>query len=285
MTLQITKVETPKSKYAVKCPYTMEPEGLTIHETGNVATAMAEISYMLGNERETSYHFAIDDERAVQGLPLNRNGWHAGDGGSGFGNRKTIGLEHCFNWTGGRTTRNHAVFEEKYQKAIKNGIELAAQLFVMYPKWGVPESGKNIWRHYDHSKKNCPQRMIEENYWTVYVHLVKVRFLELIDKPIVAGEKVVAKKPVPAKPIVKPVVKEGGILNMNGTFVAKEQILVRDSPSTGAKHIATYFPGEEVKYDRAHFVNNYVWLEYRRGNGGKGYIPIAPLSEIWGQLK
>ena len=207
MTLQITKVETPKSKYAVKCPYTMEPEGLTIHETGNIATAMAEISYMLGNDSETSYQFAIDDERAVQGLPLNRNGWHAGDGGNGFGNRKTIGLEHCFNWTGGKVTKGHPIYDAKYHKAIANGIELSAQLFLQYPKWGVPEAGKNIWRHYDHSRKNCPQRLIEEGKWLDYVAKVKARYLELkgIKKPVVAGAKV--EKPKTDKQLADEVIK------------------------------------------------------------------------------
>ena len=207
MSLQITRVNTPVGLYNVKCPYSMDPQGLTIHETGNVASAMAEISYMLGNNFEISYHFAIDDERAVQGLPLNRNGWHAGDGGNGFGNRKTIGLEHCFNWTGGKVTKGHPIYDVKYHKAIANGIELSAQLFLQYPKWGVPEAGKNIWRHYDHSRKNCPQRLIEEGKWLDYVAKVKARYLELkgIKKPVVSGAKV--EKPKTDKQLADEVIK------------------------------------------------------------------------------
>lgn len=193
MALQITKMLVPASKYGIKCPYTMDPEGVTIHETGNKVSAMSEISYMIGNNYEVSYHFAVDDKRAVQGLPLNRNGWHAGDKANGHGNRKTIGVEHCYNWNGVRTTKNDPIYNPLYQEALKNGIELVANLFIQYPKWGVPEHGKNIWRHYDHSGKNCPQRLIEEGKWLDYVAKVKSRYLELkggtATKPTVSGAK------------------------------------------------------------------------------------------------
>ena len=179
MGLTITKMIVPASKYGVKCPYPMNPIGTTTHETGNKASAMSEVSYMLGNNREVSYHFAADDIRAVQGLPLNRNGWHSGDGGSGRGNRKTIGVEICYNWNGRTTTKNDKRLDPLYQKAVKNSVELQAQLFIKHPKWGVPKAGVNMFRHYDHSRKNCPQRMIEEGYWNTYVALVKARYLEL----------------------------------------------------------------------------------------------------------
>ena len=179
MTLLITKMLLPNSKYSLKCPNAMDPIGVTVHETGNFATAMSEISYMIGNNTSTSYHFAVDETRAVQGLPLTRNGFHSSDGSRGTGNAKTIGVEHCYNWNGKATTKHDPKYNALYQKALSNGIELIAQLFIDHPKWGTPEAGKNIWRHYDHSKKNCPQRMIEEGYWNTYVARVKARYLEL----------------------------------------------------------------------------------------------------------
>lgn len=188
MTLLITKMLLPTSKYSLKCPNAMNPIGVTVHETGNIATAMSEISYMIGNNTSTSYHFAVDETRVVQGLPLNRNGFHSGDGSSGRGNARTIGVEHCYNWDGKKITKNDLKYNSLYQKALTNGIELIAQLFIDNPQWGIPEHGKNIWRHYDHSKKNCPQRMIEEGYWTTYVARVKARYLELK-----GGNKVVVK--------------------------------------------------------------------------------------------
>ena len=88
------------SKYSIKCPYEMIPEGITVHNTANDASAVNEITYMNRNNYEISYHFAVDDIQAVQGLPLNRNGWHASDGGNGFGNRKTIAIEICYSLSG-----------------------------------------------------------------------------------------------------------------------------------------------------------------------------------------
>ena len=90
----------PQSKYSIKCPYEMIPEGITVHNTANDASALNEITYMTNNNYEISYHYAVDDIQAVQGLPLNRNGWHASDGGSGFGNRKTIAIEICYSLSG-----------------------------------------------------------------------------------------------------------------------------------------------------------------------------------------
>ena len=47
--MQITNVKCPTSKYSIKCPYEMIPEYITVHNTYNDASAMAEVSYMLGN--------------------------------------------------------------------------------------------------------------------------------------------------------------------------------------------------------------------------------------------
>lgn len=234
MTLQITKVNAPQDKLKKKAPYSMDPIGTTTHETGNIATAMAEISYMLGNNSSTGYHFAVDDTRAVQGLPLNRNAFHSGDGSTGRGNRKTIGVEHCYNWNGKKTTKNDKKYNPLYQKAIKNGIELQAQLFIQHPQWGEPKAGVNMFRHYDHNRKNCPQRIIEEGYWNTYVALVRARYLEL------KGVKAEPVKAVVPKPIVEPVVKNPE------SIVDYLKLKKEDSSFTNRKKIAT-----------AHGIKNY----------------------------
>ena len=53
------------SKYSIKCPYNMIPEGITVHNTANKASAENEIKYMIGNDKEVSYHYAIDDVEIV----------------------------------------------------------------------------------------------------------------------------------------------------------------------------------------------------------------------------
>ncbi|MEC2444681.1 N-acetylmuramoyl-L-alanine amidase, partial [Bacillus cereus] len=47
--------------------------------------------YMIRNDNQVSFHIAVDDKEAVQGIPLERNAWHTGDG-NGNGNRKSIGV-------------------------------------------------------------------------------------------------------------------------------------------------------------------------------------------------
>ena len=102
-------------KYSLKCPYSMTPKGICIHNTANDATASNEISYMQSNASSTSFHIAVDDNEAIQGLPLNRNAWHAGDGEIGEGNRYYIGIEICYSKSGGERFINA---EKEQQKKL-----------------------------------------------------------------------------------------------------------------------------------------------------------------------
>lgn len=67
-----------ESKWNIKCPYEMKPEYITVHNTANDASAENEVKYMISNNNEVSFHYAVDDKVAVQGIPTNRNAWHAG---------------------------------------------------------------------------------------------------------------------------------------------------------------------------------------------------------------
>ena len=115
--VEIIKNLVEEDKYGIKCPYAMEPVGITVHNTGNSASADAEVSYMISNNNEVSYHFAVDENHAVQGLPLNRNAWHCGDG-NGKGNRKTIAVEIC---------RSTSEDESLFDRAEENAAELMLQ--------------------------------------------------------------------------------------------------------------------------------------------------------------
>lgn len=105
------------SKYPIKAPYSMNAEYITVHNTYNDAPAKNEINYMIGNNNEVSFHFAVDDIEVIQGIPVNRNAWHCGDGG-GNGNRKSIGVEICYSLSGG----------PRYEKAESLAIKFVAQL-------------------------------------------------------------------------------------------------------------------------------------------------------------
>lgn len=136
----------------------MKPEGIAIHNTANDASAMSEISYMQGNNKSVSFHFAVDDYRAVQGIELNRNAWHAGDGRNGRGNRKMIAIEICYSKSGG----------VRFQKAQENAAILVAELLEEYG-WGI----EAIHTHKDFNGKNCPHRTLGDYGFGYFLNLVK----------------------------------------------------------------------------------------------------------------
>ena len=116
--MQITKMLVPKERYEIKCPYEMNPEFIIVHNTANDASAMAEISYMIGNNNKVSFHCAVDNTRIVQGIPFNRNSWNAGDGKNGDGNRKGISIEICYSKSGGEDFENAWIFNDRHDKKI-----------------------------------------------------------------------------------------------------------------------------------------------------------------------
>ena len=73
----------------------MKVEYITVHDTANRATAENEIKYMISNDKEVSFHLAVDETQVIQGLPFDRNSWSCGDGAKGTGNRKSISVEIC----------------------------------------------------------------------------------------------------------------------------------------------------------------------------------------------
>ena len=165
--MQITKVTCPTSKYSIKCPYEMTPEFLIIHNTANDASAMAEISYMIGNNNKTSFHVAVDNERVVEGLPFNRNSWNAGDGGNGKGNRKGISIEICYSKSGG----------ERFEEAEDLCASYVAYLLKQYG-WGI----EKVTKHQDYSGKYCPHRTLDMG-WERFLNKIR-EHLEIQTTPV-----------------------------------------------------------------------------------------------------
>lgn len=155
--MEITKVNCPSNKYSIKCPNAMTPEYITVHNTANDASAMSEVSYMLGNNNQCSFHFAVDDYRVVQGIDTNRNAWHSGDG-NGSGNRRSIGVEICYSKSGG----------ERFTKAEQNAAIFVAQL-LKQRGWGMDR----VKKHQDWSGKYCPHRTLDIG-WERFKNMVRV---------------------------------------------------------------------------------------------------------------
>jgi len=126
--------------------YELKPEYITIHDTANKrkgADALAHARYLKSESAAgvpVSWHFTVDDQRVVQHLPLNENGWHAGDGRNGPGNRTSIGVEICENADGNRG------------KAEENAAELVAWLLQRFEL-----DIERVVQHHHWSGKNCPR--------------------------------------------------------------------------------------------------------------------------------
>jgi len=127
--------------------YAMNPVYITVHNTANTAkgaNAAMHARYEKNPETPTSWHFTVDEKEIYQHLPLNENGWHAGDGNRGTGNRKSIGIEICENRDG------------DFEKAVANAQWLIKKLM---KEQGI--SLANVVPHQHWSGKYCPRKLLD----------------------------------------------------------------------------------------------------------------------------
>ena len=166
--MQIKQNLVPASKYKIKCPNPMVAEFIVVHNTANDASAANEVAYMVRNDNATSFHYAVDDREIVQGIPENRNAWHAGDG-NGPGNRKGIGIEICYSKSGG----------PKFIAAEKLAAKFVA--FKLKEKgWDISK----VKKHQDFSGKYCPHRTLDMGWQ---------RFLDMVQAELKGGSAVADK--------------------------------------------------------------------------------------------
>jgi len=164
--MKIIKNLVAQSKYNIKCPYTMTAEFIVVHNTANDASAKNEVAYMIGNNNQVSFHYAIDDKEIVQGIPEDRNTWNAGDGGNGNGNRKGLSIEICYSKSGGN----------KFIEAEKLAAKFIA--FKLKEKgWDISK----VMKHQDFNKKYCPHRTLDMG-WQRFLNMVQSE-LNLLNKP------------------------------------------------------------------------------------------------------
>ena len=167
--------------YSIKCPYSMTAEFIVVHNTANDATAENEVAYMIGNKNQVSFHYAVDDQEVVQGLPIDRNAWACGDGANGKGNRKGIQVEICYSKSGGT----------RFDQAEKNAAHFIANL-LRERGWGI----EKVKKHQDFRNKYCPHRTLDKG-WNGFIQMIKSY---LNDIPVISssgfkvGEKVRVKE-------------------------------------------------------------------------------------------
>lgn len=121
---------------------------IVVHDTGNPsrgANATAHYNYFNGGDRSSSADFFVDD---TQVLCVNDYykyyTWHCGDGRGKYGitNRNSVGIEFCINVDSDRN------------KTLERTAQLVRELM---QELNIPI--ERVVRHYDASRKNCPQSM------------------------------------------------------------------------------------------------------------------------------
>lgn len=138
----------------------MDPDRWIQHETGNTspgADAYAEAGYLHSGAdgQQLSYHFAVDDIRAVQLVPVDEVAWHGGDG-DGPCNYQGIACELCVGST------------VDWEKARLHAEELCAAVTA---KAGIPVS--MVFQHQTCYGKDCPHYIRAEGYWPTYLEHVE----------------------------------------------------------------------------------------------------------------
>ena len=242
----------PSSKYSIKCPYKMSPSYITIHNTSNSASADAEIRYMISNNNQTSFHVCVDEKEVIQAIPFNRNAWHAGDGGNGNGNRKSIGIEIA------RSTGDANLFK----KAEQNCAEYVAKL-LKERGWGIDR----VKRHKDWSGKNCPHKTMEKG-WQRFLNMIQAELNKLNGAP----------KPQP-QPQPQPSTSQFKVGNYNGYVVTTDSLNVRSQRNGGSTLLTTIPKGTKVYVRYVMYQDNSatpkgaLWggVEY---NGKTGFINL-----------
>ena len=227
------------SRYSIKCPYAMTPTRVVVHNTANDAPAANEIAYMIHNDNEVSFHYAVDDQEVVQGVPENRNTWNAGDG-NGKGNREGIAVEICYSRSGG----------EKFTKAEQNAAEFIAFILKRYG-WGMDK----VTKHQDYNGKYCPHRTLDLG-WD--------RFLKMVEAHLNGDKPAPSPTPTPAPKPAKTVDVYYQVRTKADGWLPEVKNLEDYAGFTGAvTDLAVRVSAGSVKY-RVH-IKGGRWLPYVTG--------------------
>ena len=140
----------------VKYNFSKRTEGkikyIVIHDTGNKrsgADAEAHFNFFNGGDRQSSAHYFVDDKQILRVIKDVDRSWAVGDGRAKYGitNENSLNIEMCINSDG------------DFNKTYLNTLKLTKYLM---KKYNIPL--ENVVRHYDASRKICPN-IWKENNW------------------------------------------------------------------------------------------------------------------------
>lgn len=271
MSYTFKKQLVPSGKYNIKCPYSMTPEYITVHDTANVSPAKNEINYMISNNNPTSFHVAIDENEVIQGVPFNRNVFACGDGAKGTGNRKSISVEICRPKNPNRSL---------YDQAEENAVYVVARLLYQFGL-GIDRLKK----HQDWSEKKCPNLILSEKRWDSFKNRVRWVLDEIkkgnIDSKLESGttslKPTQPTQPQPSKPTAS--AKPFKVGDYSGMVVTTDSLNVRTERNATSKVLGTLSKGAKVKVNYIMYENNKTTGKSLWGsisyNGKTGFVNLT----------
>ncbi|AQS09701.1 autolysin [Clostridium saccharobutylicum] len=146
-----------------KTARSIQPQYIVIHDTGDAgASAQNEHDYFSGGDRQASADFFVDTNNIIQIIDTDSYySWHCGDGHGAYGisNANSLGIEMCIGTNGLPT-----------EATISNTIDLVKCLM---NKYNI--SIDNVVRHYDASRKSCPNSFMANDWqkWTEFKERLK----------------------------------------------------------------------------------------------------------------
>ena len=187
---------------------------IVIHDTGNRnigANAMNNFNYFNSREVGSSADFFVDSKQALCVNDYKKYyTWHCGDGNGKYGitNENSVGVELCINSDG------------DYDTAFKNMVKCVKSLM---SELNVPI--ERVVRHYDASRKNCPQTFNKNRNWNKWYEF-KQKLVENGDEDEMIYNYIDENMPEWARPTIQKLVDKGllkgnekGELGLNDTML------------------------------------------------------------------
>lgn len=267
------------------------PDGIIFHNDYGAMSAKDYRDWLLRRVTTPEKGFAHeynDRFTIAQYVKEGRAACHGGDAW-GPGNTRYYGIEIVESYDEQYMKISDADFILNEEMTFRRAAEL-------FHKWGKTPNAKTVKLHKEFSSTSCPHRS-----WKLHgrsVESVRSHFIARIKYYMALGKTV--KQIIDTengKTVVKPVVESAKATSGIERKYAESAVLypdrtlhVYDRPSLDGKVIATYYSHEYVKYHTVHIGNGHVWIEYTRGNGGKGYIAIRTYKNgqyggTWGVIQ
>lgn len=152
------KLHIPKDTKKRRLGNELNVKYITVHSTANKkSNARDERNWLVNpsNLREyAGFHIVVDENEAVEAIPLNEIAIHAEDDLNGVGNNYSLGIEICES--------------SNRQKTLNNAAILIAELL---DKYNLDITNVKRHQHWKPSK-NCP-RILQEEDWERFLDIVE----------------------------------------------------------------------------------------------------------------